>query len=53
MTDTDKLLRAVFDALTLAGIWGDDKEAVVVNAEKTYDVEPGLTIRITQIEGEQ
>lgn len=34
--DLDKLIRACFDALTDAGIWGDDAQAVHVEAFKDY-----------------
>ena len=34
--DLDKLLRSTFDALTAAGIWGDDAQVVDVCARKTY-----------------
>ncbi len=34
--DVDKLVRAVFDSLTDAGVWGDDAQVVVVLARKTY-----------------
>jgi Holliday junction resolvase RusA-like endonuclease len=34
--DLDKLLRAVFDSLTTAGVWRDDSLAVVVSGAKHY-----------------
>jgi len=34
--DLDKLLRALLDALTQAGVWGDDSQVVRLTAEKTY-----------------
>lgn len=40
--DLDKLVRAVGDALTTAGVWRDDSQAVMVTASKRY-VEPGLS----------
>lgn len=39
--DLDKLCRAVFDALTAAGVWGDDAQVVRLTASKTYPA-PGL-----------
>ena len=49
--DTDKLARAVLDALTDAGIWGDDSQVVQLTAEKRYDDDgPGhLTCTITRL----
>lgn len=38
--DVDKYQRAIFDALTEAGVWKDDSRVVSVNAVKRY-VEPG------------
>lgn len=34
--DLDKLTRAVFDAITEAGVWGDDGQAVMLTASKSY-----------------
>lgn len=34
--DIDKLLRATFDALTDAGVWGDDSQVTTVTASKVY-----------------
>lgn len=34
--DLDKLLRSTFDALTDAGVWGDDSQVTSVNASKLY-----------------
>lgn len=34
--DVDKLARAAFDALTLAGIWGDDAQVCDLRARKFY-----------------
>ena len=40
--DTDKLCRSLLDALTDAGVWADDSQAVQLNADKTYtDTGPG------------
>jgi Holliday junction resolvase RusA-like endonuclease len=53
--DIDKLLRSTLDAITSAGLWGDDAQAVHVSMSKTYcqpDVAEGATIRIAQMENE-
>lgn len=46
--DLDKVLRATFDAITTAGVWKDDAQAVYVTARKVYaDARrPGATIRL-------
>lgn len=51
--DIDKLQRAVFDALSNAGVWVDDSRVVEVTARKVYPGEgidaldaPGVVIRI-------
>ena len=35
--DVDKLARAVLDALTLASVWVDDAQVVILVAQKAYD----------------
>jgi crossover junction endodeoxyribonuclease RusA len=48
--DLDKLLRAVFDAVTSAGVWQDDKQVVSVQASKRLakiGETPGLHLFIT------
>ena len=45
--DLDKLVRAVADALTMAGVWEDDARMVRLNAWKQYG-EPGLTIQMRE-----
>lgn len=50
--DLDKLCRAVFDALTDAGVWKDDSQAVILRAQKRYEGDeyalprPGLSITV-------
>lgn len=39
--DVDKLQRAIFDALTDAGVWRDDSQVVAVRAEKVHVGDPG------------
>ncbi len=38
--DLDKLIRAVFDAVTESGAWLDDAQVVSIDAEKTYTGDP-------------
>jgi Holliday junction resolvase RusA-like endonuclease len=47
--DVDKLIRAVFDSLTLAGVWGDDKRAVGISARKVYATHPGVNVVVTKV----
>ena len=42
--DVDKLQRAIFDALTDAGVWGDDTQVVDVRALKFYAGEHELAL---------
>lgn len=51
--DVDKLQRALFDGITDAGVWRDDAQIVDVHATKVYADEPGVLIRIHEIEGEK
>lgn len=44
--DVDKYLRAVMDALTDAGVWGDDGQVVKAVPEKQYAAEPGVLVRV-------
>lgn len=47
--DGDKLVRAIFDALTSAGVYGDDAQVVIHHAEKRYTAHgqpPGALITI-------
>lgn len=43
--DLDKLVRAVLDALTVAGVWIDDAQVVTVRASKTYGA-PGVSVLV-------
>lgn len=50
--DLDKLLRAIGDALTTAGVWRDDNQAVTVDASKLYAFpgqQPGCHITVTPL----
>jgi crossover junction endodeoxyribonuclease RusA len=47
--DLDKLVRAVFDAISSANVWKDDSQVTVLRAEKNIaepDGSPGCLIRI-------
>lgn len=46
--DIDKLVRAILDGLTEAGIWKDDSQVVDLIARKVYvSANPGVTATIT------
>lgn len=49
--DLDKLVRAVCDSLTDAGIWEDDSQVIRLVAGKDYDdtVETGVSIQVTRL----
>jgi crossover junction endodeoxyribonuclease RusA len=47
--DLDKLLRALFDGLTMGGAWADDSQVVNLGAWKLYGA-PGVLIQIEQLE---
>lgn len=49
--DIDKAQRAVFDALTDAGVWRDDRQVVAVYATKVYDSRPGAVVRVEAVHG--
>jgi len=40
--DLDKLVRAICDALTDAGVWGDDSQVAVLTSSKAYEGDPGV-----------
>ncbi|HLP97629.1 MAG TPA: RusA family crossover junction endodeoxyribonuclease [Sideroxyarcus sp.] len=50
--DLDKLLRGLFDALTIAGVWVDDSLVVRVYAAEFYaDIEPpGCEVSVARVE---
>lgn len=50
--DLDKLIRAVNDGLSAAGVWDDDSRPVTMIATKLYATEadpPGVTVTIEEI----
>jgi Holliday junction resolvase RusA-like endonuclease len=51
--DLDKLVRAILDALSEAGIWRDDAQVVETRARKLYHARPGALIEITPVEAIQ
>jgi Holliday junction resolvase RusA-like endonuclease len=42
--DLDKLLRSAGDALTSAGVYGDDSQLVKITAQKVYGIHPGAEV---------
>lgn len=44
--DLDKLMRAVLDALTEAGVWRDDAQVIDAYPRKRYSDRPGVEIRV-------
>jgi crossover junction endodeoxyribonuclease RusA len=49
--DPDKLTRVVLDALTHAGVWHDDAQAVLGPQPKVYGDHPGVHVRVYPIAG--
>ena len=52
--DLDKLVRAIGDALTEAGIWADDSRVVQLTATKVYagpGEEPGVDVTVAPLGG--
>lgn len=52
MPDLDKLVRAILDAMTDAGCWGDDCEVAALEARKVYARHgelPGVHVRAWEI----
>lgn len=50
--DLDKLTRAVFDALTDAGVWKDDSRVVSIEATKRYEDDeavPGVWVEVKSL----
>lgn len=50
--DLDKLVRAINDALTQAGVWRDDSQVVESREEKRYEtagLAPGVDIEVREI----
>lgn len=53
--DLDKLLRSAGDALTSAGVYGDDSQLVKITAQKVYGIYPGaeVIVRVVEDDAEQ
>lgn len=49
MPDLDKLIRAICDSCTDAGVWHDDAQVVLIQAAKRYHEPPGVYISITEL----
>ena len=50
--DLDNMAKAVMDALTAMGMWGDDKQVVVVNMLKRYvvdDERAGVEVNVASV----
>jgi Holliday junction resolvase RusA-like endonuclease len=48
--DLDKLIRAVLDSITAAGVWIDDSIVTDLTAKKRYSRQPGVKAVIQEIE---
>ncbi len=48
--DLDKLVRAIFDGLTAAGVWTDDALVVDVRAVKRYAATSGVVVTINAVD---
>jgi Holliday junction resolvase RusA-like endonuclease len=50
MPDLDKLLRAIGDALTIAGVFADDSRIIEINASKSFADQrpPGVHIHLKE-----
>lgn len=51
--DLDKLVRALFDGVTDAGLWKDDGQAVRLVTEKLYGAAPGVHVTVTEMSVDQ
>ena len=47
--DLDKLVRSTFDALTSAGVYGDDSQVVTLTALKVYGIHPGAEVIVRTV----
>ena len=47
--DLDKLLRSTGDALTTAGVYGDDSQLVKITAQKVYGVHSGAEVIVREV----
>jgi Holliday junction resolvase RusA-like endonuclease len=50
MPDLDKLIRAICDSITDAGLWRDDSQVCSIQAGKRYTTkEPGVYVTVTEL----
>ena len=47
--DLDKLIRAIGDGITDAGIWKDDGQVIRIVAEKVYGAAPGVYVSVSEM----
>jgi Holliday junction resolvase RusA-like endonuclease len=47
--DLDKLVRAVMDAVTASGAWGDDAQVVELHCSKVYGAAPGVHVLVEPV----
>ncbi|MFE2772256.1 RusA family crossover junction endodeoxyribonuclease [Microbacterium resistens] len=47
--DLDKLVRAIGDGVTDAGIWKDDGQVIRIVAEKVYGAAPGVHVSVSEM----
>lgn len=43
----DNILKCLFDALTHAGVWGDDKQVYDLHVTKDYDIQKKGYVEVT------
>lgn len=48
--DLDKLVRAVNDGITDAGLWNDDSQVVLLSADKHYAEKQGVRVTVAKVE---
>lgn len=49
--DVDKLIRAVFDAITTSGLYEDDGQVVDLHVHERYSVRPGVVVKVSRMPG--
>lgn len=51
--DLDKLVRAIGDSVTDAGVWKDDGQVIRIVAEKVYGAAPGVHVSVSEMSADQ
>lgn len=51
--DLDKLIRAIGDGITDAGIWKDDGQVIRIVTEKVYGAAPGAHVSVSELSADQ